>query len=156
MVEVDWRPVAGFGYEVSSAGHVRNAKTKRHLKSRVSDWGYVRVTLSRHGKRREVGVHQLVARAFLEPAPTDAHVPNHKNGVRADNRPGNLEWTTRSENTLHGYALRGGRKLNHKLADDIRRKWFEDKIPQSKLAEEYGVSQAHISNVVRGISWEPV
>ena len=42
-------------------------------------------------------VHRLVAKAFLPPPPSDEHTQvMHIDGDRANNRPDNLKWVTRS------------------------------------------------------------
>lgn len=53
--------------------------------------------------KRRVPVHRIVALAFLPLDKVRTHV-NHKNGVKTDNRPGNLEWVTPKENSLHAIA----------------------------------------------------
>jgi hypothetical protein len=47
-----------------------------------------------------IGVHRIVATAFLGPAPSDSHVVDHKDTNRKNNRPENLHWVTRLENIL--------------------------------------------------------
>ena len=43
------------------------------------------------------GVHRLVAKAFLESPPSEKHtIVHHIDGDRANNRPDNLKWATRS------------------------------------------------------------
>lgn len=49
-------------------------------------------------------VHRLVARAW-HGVPKDGQIVNHINGIKADNRPENLEWCTYRENTRHAYAM---------------------------------------------------
>lgn len=50
-------------------------------------------------------VHQLVCITYHGSSPTDGRLyePNHKNGDKHDNRPSNLEWTTRKENVQHAF-----------------------------------------------------
>lgn len=64
---------------------------------------YVTVTV----KGATVGVHRLIAEAFIGPPPTTQHEVNHKNGVRCDNRVENLEWVTRRENARHAIEVLG-------------------------------------------------
>ena len=55
--------------------------------------GYLRVGIN--GKKHRV--HRLVAKAFLEPPPSEKHtIVHHIDGDRANNRPDNLKWATRS------------------------------------------------------------
>lgn len=117
----EWRPIPGYEgyYDVSGLGRVRSAartiqridgKTmtfrERELKQHVNTPGYFAVVLSRCDSQRQWGVHQLVCLAFHGPKPTPKHEVRHLNGNPQDNRPDNLRWGTRSENTrdrvVHG------------------------------------------------------
>lgn len=114
-----WKPVVNFedSYEVSDRGRVRSIDRKvasgiRHndsvmrtgkiLKYNVKRNGYAQISLSRNGKVKSIGVHRLVAMAFIENPESKATV-NHKNGNKLDNRAENLEWATQKENSQHAY-----------------------------------------------------
>jgi hypothetical protein len=115
----DWRPVAGFEglYEVSNIGDVRRvgqasrsgngrgggARVGRVLAQHRVNGGYFVVQLWREGKPSRRLVSRLVAEAFIGTPPTLKHTVNHRNGVKADNAVGNLEWATSSENNQHAY-----------------------------------------------------
>lgn len=109
-----WKPIPGHeGYEVSNLGQVRSCtrsvikKNKwgsvgpvlyqgRMLKPWVTKDGYHQVEL-RFGKK--MVVHRLVAMAFVD---GDFYLTvNHKNNIKTDNRPENLEWITALQNTHH-------------------------------------------------------
>jgi hypothetical protein len=102
-----WRPVIGFErtHEVSNTGRVRRVGSSEELHPWTSGYGYPKVALRVDGQKTEREVHILVAEAFIAPRPSGL-VANHKNGVKTDNRPENLEWVTRAENNAH--ALRTG------------------------------------------------
>ncbi len=103
----EWRDIPGYAgrYQVSRNGKVRNRK-KRTLKTAESDRGYTQAWLSKNGTLKSVGVHRLVASAFI---PNHDHLPevNHINGVKTDNRVENLEWCTVSHNRLHSSYVLG-------------------------------------------------
>lgn len=118
-----WRDVENWAgeYQVSDSGQVRSLdreaqvfrngvgfETRRHkgklLKPTATKNGYLLVSLTRPGGYRAYAyVHRLVAAAFLGPCPEGFEVC-HNNGVRADNRPENLRYDTRSANALDRHA----------------------------------------------------
>ena len=107
-----WLPVVGYEsfYEVSDHGAVRRLRRATAGRDGVimhfpaialvgteTDAGYVRVTLSRDGRRQSVFVHDLVLEAFVGPRP-EAQEGCHGNGDGLDNALSNLRWDTRSGN----------------------------------------------------------
>lgn len=122
--------------------------------------GYKTVGISfPNGKSRPVGVHQLVADAFLGPCPEGLQV-RHLNGVPSDNRPDNLRYGTHHDNArdrqVHGTYLGGSNHHNAKLtagqASTIRRRRrLGEKVLD--LAVEYGVSVSTIESIIYGKSY---
>jgi hypothetical protein len=103
----EWRPIQSFEgiFEISDHGRVRNLVTGRLLKGAIAHHNYRYVSLKHRHRFLSRSVHRLVAEAFLPPRPTPAHTINHVSGDKADNRPSNLEWATRKEQTAHAIAL---------------------------------------------------
>jgi hypothetical protein len=94
---VEWRAVRGHqGYEVSSDGQVRNARTGRVLVSRRDRDGINWVRLGPGRRRRPRSVLRLTCEGFHGPRPSAAH-----HAVRLDLKQGdmadNLRWMTRAE-----------------------------------------------------------
>ncbi len=159
---ITWKPVVGYEgrLEVSNRGDVRSVpggkrKQYRILKTGLINSGYLILKLSlptENGKRpsRGLTVHRLVAGAFI-PNPENLPTVNHKNGNKLDNRDTNLEWATQGENNQH--ALKSGlrqawRKVTPAQAEEIRSKYMPWKYTQRQLAEEYGVTQTCISQII--------
>ena len=95
---IEWRPIKGYEneYLVSEAGDVWSLRSKRKLKPSTDKYGYFYFVLCVDGRRKTVKAHRLVAIAFIE-NPLNKPTVNHLNGVRNDNRVGNLEWATEKE-----------------------------------------------------------
>lgn len=93
-------------YEVSNFGNVKSLKSRHNkiivLKKGVDLSGYEIVTLCRNGVHKTKTVHRLVLSAFL--GISDKNV-NHIDGNKKNNCVENLEYVTKSQNTLHAIKL---------------------------------------------------
>lgn len=171
-----WKTIPGFRrYEASSLGRLRSTNYKNSgkikvLKPALSPDGYMKTMLQDDNKKyRSWTVHKFVTLAFFGKKGEGIEV-NHKNGNKTDNRIENLEYCTRSHNMKH--ALRTGlmepkrgsknghSKLTEKEVIEIRKHAKEkgQRYGRAKLAEKYGVSEAHIKDIVnrRRNSWPHV
>lgn len=173
----EWRDVPGReGYQASSLGRLRSFRNRGgwgldtipHLLSPTFDKnGYPRVSICRKGKRPSMPVHRLVALCFL-PNPHNKPQINHRNGIKTDNRPENLEWVTARENLLHSFRVlgrlpnRGERNGQTKLSDrqvaEIRALYAQKdekgkrRYTYYSLAEAFEVCYSNIGYIVRGDS----
>ncbi len=176
-VKEQWKPVVGLsGYYVSTLGRVKSFKWKRaHILRQKDVRGYKSVFLSAGGHGRWKQVHRLVLESFVGPSPK-AHECNHKNGIKGDNCPENLEWVTPSENQKHAY--RTGlqvhssqwcrqRSLDNRGQGNGRAKLVDSDIPEirglikkgvkfSKIADMYLVSPATIYFIDKGQTWKHI
>lgn len=167
-----WKPVVGLEgvYEVSNAGAVRRIKPAPHtrpglvLKPSLVK-GYHRFCLWNNAVARHIFGHRLVVDAFIQPLP-DGMVINHINGIKNDNRVENLEITTISGNTLHGFRTLGRPpQINpQKGSKNGRAKINEADIPlifelrasgmsQQKIADRFGIDQTSISRILLRKNW---
>ena len=114
-----WKDVEGFEgyYQVSTWARVRSLDrwvTYKDGRSRLcksfilplrkNHKGYLRANLSKNGKTKSAFVHKLVTEAFI-PNPLNLPVVNHKDEVKDNNYPYNLEWCTDDYNRHYGTAI---------------------------------------------------
>lgn len=106
-----WKDVEGYEgiYQVSNIGNVRrltftNNKVDKHQPHGITPTdnghGYLIVSLSTNGKRKNHYVHRLVAGAFIE-NPKNYNYINHVDYNRKNNKVENLEWCTAKQNIRH-------------------------------------------------------
>lgn len=117
--------VKGYNYHVSENGEVYRVETGYEIKQVINSSGYLTVRLWKDNKPEIKTVHRLVALAYI-PNPENKPCVNHINGVKTDNRVGNLEWVTYSQNTLHSYQM--GLQEKIKGVDCYQAKYTEDFI----------------------------
>jgi hypothetical protein len=79
-----------------------NQGVVRELKQVVSR-GYCYVNIWHDRKPSHELVHRLMAMAFLPPHSSDKQEIHHKNNIKNDNRPENLEWISRTENMKNAW-----------------------------------------------------
>ena len=118
----------GHHYEVTDDGKV--FKNDTELLPHYNHDGYLVITVRTDtGGYRAVGVHRLVALAFIDnDDPATKTEVNHKNYVRDDNRAENLEWMSHADNIRYSSKRKdiwgvknpnyGNRKLSAKYAAD--------------------------------------
>jgi hypothetical protein len=154
-----WKKINGCdNYEISSLGRVKslirktpgtNTRIENFLKGHVSKNGYYFFGINGKNKSQ----HRLIALAFI-PNPLNKKCVNHKDGNRLNNSIDNLEWSTHSQNTKHGYDSNGRknpiRKLTEQQVLEIKKRLSNYKHGMNiKLAEEFNVSKYIISLIKR-------
>lgn len=109
-MEEIWKPVVGYEnlYSISNFGRVKSlnfdGSKQEKIMSPYMVHGYKRIRIFKNKKARSVGVHRLVAEAFI-PNPDNKPFVNHKDGNKSNNITSNLEWVTQSENTIHAFEV---------------------------------------------------
>lgn len=182
MSEV-WKIIEDFPeYKVSSHGRVKRfikdqqgKKCGKPLRQWIPNSGYLMVMLYRDGKAKHCLVHRLVCMAFRGKPPTPKHHASHKDGIRTNNKKGNIRWRTASENNMerhkHGTMLtgdnhptrympscvpRGSRHGNAKLHESDIPKIRNDKRSASVVGKEYGVNLSLICLIRKRKAWKHV
>jgi len=167
-----WKPVENFpGYEISNLGNVRSYKRRywlkdfpRILQPETDKDGYRRVLLCRQKERIHFFIHHLVLEAFIGPRPSDYYISNHKDGIKANNKYSNLEWTTPSENMKHAFrlglqTLKGIMNTGAKLRDEEvleMRRLAKLGVKRKVLAQMFKIHEMHVGNIVRRKSWSHI
>lgn len=109
-----WKTVNNFNnYKISNFGNViSNEKTdarnvlrkEKLLKIHDNGKGYKFIALTNSLERKKIYVHRLVAEHFIK-QPINKTDLNHKDLDKSNNHFLNLEWCTKSENSIHAYKL---------------------------------------------------
>lgn len=111
-----WKDVKGYEglYQVSDDGQVKSVGRYKpnHSKmqyvaesikaQRINPGGYFVVDLYKGNKQKTIGVHILVAEAFID-NPNCKETVNHIDGIKTNNHVSNLEWATPKEQNVHFY-----------------------------------------------------
>lgn len=160
-------PIAPELYELSSTGKLR-AKAKvdskgvfrkpRMLIPSVTEDGYLRGNLFINGKAIHRGIHRLVYEAFHGPIPEGYEI-NHKNGIRDDNRPENLEAVTHADNVRYSkthlgadYATYGNARMTVEQRNAIF-SMRESGATAKAIGKHVGFSKSQVMNVLNGRCW---
>lgn len=141
-------------YYVSDHGRVYSFYFGKFLKPDITNAGYYRVSLATKYGYKHVLVHRLVLMAF-DPIPNmeDFEV-NHINSDKLRNNLWNLEWSTSSENKIHG--------INNGLYDttisaekviEICELLQMNKFTNVEIANMTGVKDYIVSQIKTGESW---
>lgn len=106
-----WKDIEGYEglYQVSNYGDVLSLYNNITLRQRRNYKNYLFVKLYKNSVSKQFAVHRLVAQAFI-PNPNNLPQVNHKNEIKDDNRPVNLEWCDAKYNINYGTARERGQK----------------------------------------------
>jgi hypothetical protein len=124
--------------------------------------GYRVVCMKKDNIGKSIGLHRLVALAFL-PNPNDLPMVNHKNAVRNDNRVENLEWCTAKENNAHAFKMglmniaKGERQRSAKLTDEkvraMRRLYETGEYSTYDLSKIFDIDSRQCGRIVKYQAW---
>lgn len=169
MAEI-FLPVLGFEgmYHVSNFARVKSLarldasgkpRKERLLKPYYTEDGYLRVCFVRNGKPYHPQLHRVVFEAFHHAIPEGMEI-NHKNGVRDDNRPDNLECLTHADNIRYSKEQLGANYAtygNARMTPQQRERIFElRKMGHTymQIAKDVGFSKSQVGNVLSKKCWD--
>mgnify|MGYP003674720048 CR=1 FL=1 len=177
LIDLDgWADVVGYEglYQVHPYGCVRSVDKEelmvgrhpnpylrkrlgREITPHLGNAGYFQVGLYKEGVCKRLLVHRLVATAFC-PNPQSKGEVNHIDECKTNNRSGNLEWCTRTENALHSsHKNRGESRASSILTEkDVLKilTMLEDGITIRGISICYGVSYHTIHKIKSGKNWQ--
>ena len=106
-----WRDIPDLkGYQASNYGQIKSLKSNKILSQINNGNGYLYVTISINGKRKNYYVHRLIAQTFLKEF-DDKKVINHKDYNKQNNNISNLENISQKENIR--YSIKNKPKILH-------------------------------------------
>ena len=136
---------------------------EREMKN-LNSRGYIQMSLRKNGKTYFCRAHRIVWTYFNGEIPDDKEI-NHKNGVKTDNRPENLELVISSENKKHAYRTglkiiqKGEKHYKAKLTEnDIKeiRKRCSSGETQRSVAKDFNITSPHVCLIVNRKRWAHV
>lgn len=146
-------------YSVSEDG-VITSHQGRVLNQQVCRKGYHRVVVqSGRSQRKHMGVHRLVAKAYL-PNPTNLPEVNHLDGDKSNNHVANLEWCTTKQNIRHAIDM-GLRKNSNRFGFEAQNNRYsreeimrvhdmlDAEMKQMDISKLTGISQPVVSQIKR-------
>jgi uncharacterized protein YerC len=141
-----------FSYPKKTRKGIRKMKPLENKKT-----GYLYIDLCKNGKVKKFTAHRLIAISFL-PNEENKQEVNHINGIKTDNKVGNLEWVTKSENQLHSIknglrTTKGEKNSQSKLNENDVLKIFKDKRTYKEISLDFKISVPTICDIKRGYSW---
>jgi hypothetical protein len=148
MLDLEWRAIPGYAYEVSSTGNVRNAITRKVLAPMRTGWRAV-VRLSTN-PRVDFPVSHLVLSAFSGARPLGG-VAMHMDDDPHNNRANNLRWGTMQDNARDmAQKCRGGKQvLTAEVVTEIRARRASGERGR-ELAVAYGISEQRVCDIHKG------
>lgn len=172
MKDEIWKPVPSLdnNVEVSSHGRVRRLPHKiTYSNGRVDDvpCRILKGNEANHGyhmtcyKSKKFLTHRLIAEAFLG-IPDDKlsyQTVNHKNGLKLDNRPENLEWASYKKNNNHARYNRLNRqhgennnfsKHSDQLVAALKKVHLAYGTAPKILAEIFGIPAGTVYDILSG------
>jgi hypothetical protein len=160
-----WKDIEGYEnlYKISNLSNVKSLSRKikttlnkngyyvkkdKILKPMILANGYKYVLLYKNKKTKIKYIHRLVAQAFI-PNPENKLCINHKDLNKFNNSIENLEWCTKSENSIHYWLNVSPDKTNRRkvIMLDLHGKKIKQFNSLMEAERETGILHGNISMV---------
>jgi hypothetical protein len=150
------------GYLITRSGKVWSERHSRFLTEKIKSNGYRIIEYYDLGVRLRQYIHIIIAQLFVD-NPENKPEVNHKDGIKLNCEPSNLEWVTHAENLEHanrtgliknrpkGSAVHFA-KLNEFQVKEIR----QSSLSSRELSRVYGIAYQNIQNVKLRKTWAHV
>ena len=155
LTNLEWRiiPFAP-NYNVSEYGHI--AKDGEFMRPFTNQNGYKVAQFSINRKRLRMGIHKVVALAFLGDCPDGFQVA-HNDGDQLNNHYTNLRYATPKENCADKKKhdtnwIRHRRAMSSETAM-LALEMAANKIPRRKIATQLGLNVGTVNGIVYGRSY---
>jgi hypothetical protein len=164
----EFRDVPRFpGYRVSSLGRVQSRRLPGRTERQRDDWadlrlrrladGRLTVRLCSGGRGYVRFVHEVVLEAFIGPCP-EGHVCRFADGDPSNARLVNLRWEAGEERRKPG-RFAGSKHPRSKLTEEAVKEMCRLRaggMSLKEIADRFGVSEQHVSGILRGLYWKHV
>ena len=151
-------------FRIDENGCIWRIKTGKRAEHPTGKDDYLQLRLMVSGKRHCVQAHRIVWMNLHGPISDELEI-NHDNGLKQENRPGNLLPCTGSENAIHARTVLGkgdqrGEKnhrthLTERMVEVIKSRRRAGESLRS-LSIDYGISFQAISKICRGDRWSHI
>jgi len=146
----EWKTIPMYSkYLASNLGRIKTIKGKILLGYNQNGYKIVKIS-NDNNKRCSVGIHRLVAMAFI-PNPNNLPTVNHINKVRNDNNLDNLEWMSVKNNNIHSKQHKSSSFQGHSIfyERDLKliHKMLEYNVPRKEIEEIYGIKKDVLTNL---------
>lgn len=145
----EWRDIRGYEgiYQVSNLGRVKSLKfgKERILSLGKTTSGHMQATLLKNGVAKHIGIHQLVAEAFI-PNPNGCDIVHHIDHDTSNNIVENLVWMTKEEHDAMHVDERKITVFQYTIDDKLVKIWSS----ASEAAKQLNFNVSHIVDCCNG------